>query len=238
MISLYSGTPGSGKSLHVAARIYWKLRRGLPVVANFDFNSECAIGRKRGGGEFVQRDNDQLDPAWLRAYSTEYFKTHRFKEETILLVIDEAQLLFNAREWSAAGRAEWLSFFTQHRKFGYEVILVAQFDRMLDRQIRSLLEYEYIHRKVSNFGVMGWLLSIWTLGRLFCAVKMWYPLREKVSAEWFVARKKYYSLYDTYKHFDDAKPIEDAAAAIPCAADPRRPAPIETVNGVKFYEVS
>lgn len=237
MISLYSGTPGSGKSLHVASRIYWKLRRGLPVIANFDFAADRVRGRGRGG-EFIQRNNDELDPAWLRAYSGEYFKTHRFKEETILLVIDEAQLMFNAREWSAAGRAEWLSFFTQHRKFGYEVILVAQFDRMLDRQIRSLLEYEYIHRKVSNFGLMGWLLSIWTLGRLFCAVKMWYPLREKVSADWFVARKKYYSLYDTYKHFDEDKPVEDGANDDGSRVDPRGSAVLETKNGVKFYEAS
>ena len=40
------------------------------------------------------------------------------------------------------------SHFSQHRKLGYRVILIAQFDRMLDRQIRSVLEYEYIHRKV------------------------------------------------------------------------------------------
>ena len=117
-------------------------------------------------------------------------------------MLDECQLLFNAREWDAKGRKEWLSFFTQHRKYGYDVILVAQFDRMIDRQIRSLIEYEQVHRKVSNFGVWGKLFSLFSLGKLFVAVKVWYPMKERVGAEFFKANKRYYSLYDTYKHFE------------------------------------
>jgi len=35
MIYLYSGTPGSGKSLHLANIIWQKLRSGRPVIANF-----------------------------------------------------------------------------------------------------------------------------------------------------------------------------------------------------------
>ena len=38
------------------------------------------------------------------------------------------------------------------------MILIAQFDKMVDRQFRALFEYEYVHRKVSNFGVVGWLI--------------------------------------------------------------------------------
>lgn len=213
MISLYSGTPGSGKSLHIAERICTKLRAGRPVIANFGFDWQKAVGKKKRVGEFVETDNDSLTPAFLRRYSTDYFKAHRFHEDWIFLVIDEAQLIFNAREWGAEGRKEWLSFFTQHRKFGFEVVLVAQFDRMLDRQIRSVLEYELIHRKVSNFGTWGKVLSFWTLGKLFVAVKLWYPLHEKVGAEWFVALPKYYKLYDTYKHFDEDGEGEKSANA-------------------------
>ncbi len=32
MIYLYSGTPGSGKSLHAARVIYYTLYRNLPVI--------------------------------------------------------------------------------------------------------------------------------------------------------------------------------------------------------------
>lgn len=203
MIYLYSGTPGSGKSLHVAELLYRRLRACKPCICNFAFDVARVQGkRKRKIGEFVEVSNDQLTPRFLFAFSEQYFEGgHRFKEETITLVLDEAQLLFNSRDWNMKGRMEWLSFFTQHRKYGYQVILVAQFDRMLDRQIRSVIEYEYIHRKVSNFGIWGKLFSVFAAGKMFCSVKMWYPLRERIGADWFVAKPKYYKLYDTYKKF-------------------------------------
>lgn len=38
MIDLYSGTPGSGKSLHTAERLYYWLRIGKPAICNFDID--------------------------------------------------------------------------------------------------------------------------------------------------------------------------------------------------------
>ena len=199
MIDLYSGTPGAGKSLHAAKTIYWALWRGEPVIANFSIEPAYV---KRYKNNFFEVDNETINPELLRRFSAAYFAEHKFAEEKILLVLDEAQLLFNARSWDAKDRAGWLSFFTQHRKFGYHVILVAQFDRMLDRQIRSLIEYEYIHRKVSNFGTFGKIVSIFALGQIFVSVKMWYPLKQKVDSEFFRAERRYYQLYDSYTLFD------------------------------------
>ena len=77
------------------------------------------------------------------------------------------------------------------------------FDRMIDRQIRSLIEYEYIHRKVSNFGLRGmFLCAVMLSPKLFVSVKVWYPMKEKVSSEFFKCKRKYYSLYDTYLMLD------------------------------------
>lgn len=198
MIYLYSGTPGSGKSLHTARVIYYTLKRGFPVVANFNINLDKI---KRIKGDFCFVENENLTPDFLIDYSRLYWNGRSIKEGTLLLVIDECQLMFNAREWNVKGRSDWLSFFTQHRKYGYDIILIAQFDRMIDRQIRSLIEYEQIHRKVSNFGAKGKILSLCFGGNLFVSVKVWYPMKEKVGSEFFKAVKKYYSLYDTYNMF-------------------------------------
>lgn len=198
MIYLYSGTPGSGKSLHSASVIYWTLKRGKPVIANFDINQDFVSKVK---GDFVNIDNEDLSPFKLMKYSQEYFGNKPIKEGEITLIIDECQMLFNARDWNAKGRNDWLYFFTHHRKYGYDIILIAQFDRMIDRQIRSLIEYEIIHRKVSNFGTKGKLLSMFALGKLFVSVKVWYPMKEKVGSEFFTAHKKYYKLYDTFNTF-------------------------------------
>ena len=51
MIYFYSGTPGSGKSLHVAQDIYQYLQRGKNVIANFDINEKAVKGYGRKNPE-------------------------------------------------------------------------------------------------------------------------------------------------------------------------------------------
>lgn len=203
MIELFSGTPGSGKSLHAAEVVYWRLSAGKPVICNFMI--EPGYIRKYKN-TFYYVPNEKLNPEVLYEFSRSYFgeSGHTYKEDSILLVIDECQLLFNARSWGRTDRAGWLSFFTQHRKYGYLVILVAQNDRMLDRQVRSLIEYEEIHRKVSNFGVFGAFLKAVLHNEVFFSVRRWYPLRERVGLYMFVPKKRYYRLYDTRALFDDS----------------------------------
>ena len=93
---------------------------------------------------------------------------------------------------------------------------------MLDRQVRSLIEYEYIHRKVSNIGWRGWFLSLvmFAPGSLFVKVKVWYPMKEKVGSEFYRCQKKYYSLYDTFALLDtkDSIPWDEAKESVSLAA--------------------
>ena len=96
---------------------------------------------------------------------------------------------------------DWIQFFSQHRKYGYSVILVAQFDKMIDRQFRALLEYEYVHRKVSNFGMVGWLMSLLFGGKAHVCIQRYYPLSQRLGASWFFARKSIFRMYDSYGDF-------------------------------------
>lgn len=200
MISLYSGTPGSGKSLHLADIIFNRCHHEALTIGNFDVNRDVLPNH-----EFYEYvDNQDLCPYFLYERSLAYFEDegNKFKEGAIVLIIDEAQLLFNVREWNLKGRDEWIHFFTQHRKLGYDVIIVAQFDKMIDKQVRSLFEYEFIHRKMSNFGWKGKLISIWFANRLFVCVQMWYPLKERITAFRFLYRKKLGELYNTRMLFE------------------------------------
>lgn len=199
MIYLYSGTPGSGKSLHMAKDIYDWLRWGNVCICNFDVNVKNIPKAK---GQFIFLNNDNLSPEILIKFSKVFFSKNKFKEGALRLYIDEAQLLFNARDWAQKGRKGWLSFFSQHRKYGYDIYLVAQFDRMIDKQIRSLIEYEFIHRKVKNFGRTGNIFNAVAGGSLFVVVKVWYPLKEQIGSQFIKGTKKYYSLYDTLDTFD------------------------------------
>lgn len=157
MITMYTGTPGSGKSYNACRRIFWRLKKKNhnQVIANFAVNREY-FEKYKFSGQFYHFWPEKLNVPNLIEFAETMHEPK--KESQTLLVFDEASLIFNAREWAKDGdRKEWLSFFAQHRKFGYEIIFICQDDRQLDRQIRSLVEYEKIHRKVSNYKLLKYL---------------------------------------------------------------------------------
>lgn len=202
MIYLYTGTPGSGKSLHLARLILNYLNgKGGNVIANFDvdrnvaFKSIFKLFKFGKHGEFFYYSPNKLTVSNLIDYSKKYHV--QGKENQTLLCIDECQTLFNPREFQRKDRLDWNNFFSQHRKLGFEVILVTQTDRLIDRQIRALVEYEVKHRKVNNFKI-GKLLPF----PCFCAISYWYGVRERLGCEFFPYSKKLGNLYDSYKMFE------------------------------------
>ena len=192
MIKLFSGTPGSGKTLHAVHVMDWYNRRGKPVVSNFPLNVQYV---KRP--ELIVLPDDKIIPQMLIDYSRYWFQGKRVREGEILLVLDEAQLIFNARDWQF--NRPWISFFTQHRKYGYDVIKISQYDRMIERQIRSLIEYEEKHLKVSNLGGIWGLIMPVFLGR-FRVYEKWYNQDKMLVSQYrasYGRRDKL--LYDTFQ---------------------------------------
>lgn len=198
MISLYTGTPGSGKSLDVARLILIKLKMGINVIGTMYLDQSKLTKYK---GKYIFCDIYKLNPQDLISYARKYHV--KGKEGQCWLVIDECQRIFNARDWGNKDRREWNDFFQVHRHFGYNVALITQYDRLIDRQLRALVEYQYIHRKISNFGFKGWLISFFCGGGLFISVSEWYPLHEKIDSTFFRYRKKYATLYDSYMAFSE-----------------------------------
>lgn len=212
MIYLYSGTPGSGKSFHVAKDICSYLFWGKNIIANFDVNARMIQKYK---GKFYYFDNSEITPQKLLTFSEEQHKHkangHIIEGQTIL-ILDECQIMFNCRDWQNSNRNEWITFFTQHRKYGFDIILVTQNDRLIDRAIRSLIEYEYKHRKFNNMGFVGYMTGLLLGNRpIFGVIEMWYGLKERVGVTIMIGRKRYYNLYDSYKLF--APPSDHAGKA-------------------------
>lgn len=201
MITLYSGTPGSGKSLHVAREIYYNLlKRKRSVIANFpiDYEHLTKNGKKKAG-KFTYMDNSELTVESLYRYA---YENHELgKEGQTIVIIDECQVLFNPREFDKRDRLPWITFFTQHRKLGYHFILISQNDRLVDRQIRSLFEYEVRHRKLNNFGAFALLYLLGGL-KVFVAITYWYSVKEKVERKFFIYKKKHGKLYDSFLMFE------------------------------------
>jgi hypothetical protein len=214
-ILLYTGTPGSGKSYHAAKVIVRRLKRGGGLIANFPVN-ENFVSEKKRKAHVEYWDNSELTAEALVAYALEHHKIG--KEGQTLVVIDECQVIYNCRDFGRKDRNAWVQFYAQHRKLGFNVILITQNDRMLDKQIRALVEEEVKHRKLNNYGMGGFLLGL-TMHTWFIAISYWYGGNKLMTGrEIFPYNKKYEKVYDSYRLFADM--LGPAGAAV-CAGGNR-----------------
>lgn len=220
MIYLYTGTPGSGKSFHIASEIYDLLKYSdKKVIANFPINFDVMKPKygkifyrllslitrrkyidKNYKKQFFYLPNNLLTPKVLKRFSKVHLKMGH--ESQALIVIDECASIFNCRNWQVADRAEWINFFQLHRKLGFDIVLISQSDRLIDRQIRAFCEYEYKHRNAKNFKLAGRVLAILFGGSCFVCLKYWYGCNERIGTNFFRFSKRIASIYDTYKIFE------------------------------------
>lgn len=201
-IYMYTGVPGSGKSLHVANDIRYQLsrRKPRPVIGNFELAPDAPVTHPE---YYEYYPNSQLSPELLVTAADNFWRGRDFfREDYITLAIDECQLLFNSRLWTAKDRLAWLEFFSQHRKYGYKVIFVCQSAKMVDNQFRMLVEYELHHLKVANLGMTGRIVSLLTGHRAYWHINYYFQTGEKLGMEWFLASRKDFAMYDTHKRFE------------------------------------
>lgn len=202
MLQIYTGTPGSGKSLHLAKDIHFWLRLGINIIANFEINLDLI---KRCKGKFTYIETEKLTVNFLKNYALMNHDFKSKKEFQTQIIIDEASDIFNCRDIRRRDRASWLLFFRQHRKYRYDVLLTTQDDKEIDRQIRNKIEEEIRHRKLNNYGFIGSMLSLLSFNKfkLFIAIKFWKGNHMRTGVDYFIYRKKYGMLYDTFKLFSD-----------------------------------
>lgn len=195
-ISMFTGTPGSGKSFHATQDIISYLKSGKNVISNYPVNYQNVL--KNIKGKFIYIDNLSLTPQYLIEFAKEHHKKN-YKCQT-LLVIDEASIIFNSREFNRKDRIEWIKFLANHRHLNYNVILITQIDTMLDKQIRGLVEYEYKHRALKNYNLITWLISK-CFGGLYLTLEMWYPCKMRIGSKFYKFHKKVARCYDTMALF-------------------------------------
>lgn len=179
MIEVCQGTPGSGKSASAVARALLHLRKGGVVAANFSLVDGWADEvAKRLAWSYVSKSYryDQASSMYNRFYRVNslsairaidpraqsvgvYKDNGKYSEGNGLLILDEAQLVFNSRRWEK--NFDWIQFFTQHRKLGWNVVMIAHTIEMIDSQIRPLAEYESRFRNLQKlkFPLIGLPMS-------------------------------------------------------------------------------
>ena len=229
MVSFYTGTPGSGKSYHLAQLVYDKLRyQDINIIANFEINLDAVAltnlgylkqritdkfgikfhkyNKRRLKGRFYYWDNSQITVDNLLAFAAENHarKARNVDAAQTLVLIDEAGIVFNCRGFGDRSRQKWVNFFAKHRHYNYDIVLCCQFDRQVDKQIRCCVEYEQIHRKLKNFQFLGWLASTLAGGNLFVICENWYMNHLKCGNHLLRYSRRIAALYDTLRDFDSS----------------------------------
>ena len=206
MISVYTGTPGSGKSYHATEKIELCLRCGINVIANYKIKTNH---RHKAIFRFLRTSDFSVD--YFIKFAKEHHKPN--KESQSLIVVDEAHVLFNSRGFDMKERLKWIDFLSWSRHLGYDIILITQNDRAIDRQVRGLIEYNHKHRKLSSFGAKGMLLVVLFRKKFIC-VRYWYVIDEKADSFFFNIKKKVASLYDTFASFTEDSDSDDSVQAV------------------------
>jgi zona occludens toxin len=212
MISLYTGSVGSGKSYHsIELGLQWAKNPKKAVIANFPIKPPKKFLTKRSEKKWEQtmerwNYREEISVEYLMALSFE--KGWFGKESSCIVLIDEAGIMFNSRDWQheRKERQKWIKFLSQSRKFGYDFIFICQMDRMIDRQIRGLVEYEVKHLKANNAIFFKWL-SMFKV-TMFMYVYKWYQTKLKGNMRLSIYRPGIANRYDTMKIFNLEELIE------------------------------
>jgi hypothetical protein len=183
MITIVQGVPGGGKSLFAIEKIWWALCNGRHVWTNIDLVAYWPIlivlskvwRAWLWTPEAIMRRALRLRGLYHRIHHFSELPWDTAPEGSRLLVLDEVQLMFNARDASREKRgSQFLAWFSQSRKIGFETYLIAQDHKMIDAQIRSLAETLVTSSSMVRWCANFMLISIpigpvvtWMLGPIF-----------------------------------------------------------------------
>lgn len=156
MIQAICGKPGAGKTLFTVRLIVDELRRTRrPIVTNVPLrlgalNEYCQEGDVCSR-VFLLKD-EELGAFWEhrgprrgvyraeRVGNREHQRYEVDKDDIgVLYVLDEVQVVFNARDWATLGKGA-LFYLSQHRKLGDDVIWSSQAVTLVDKQFRLVTQ--------------------------------------------------------------------------------------------------
>lgn len=225
-ITAYVGTPGSGKSYAAVRALNEHVQQGGVAAINFKLSPNWAIDAARLGNWRARNDDEYLEKRakqlWRRVLymgssETAYKVSHLIRERKFaerfasakyakkkegvgLLIIDEAQLYFNSRNWKE--NFGYLQFLTQHRKLRWDVILVTHSVEMIDCQIQKLIEYIRHFRNMAKVKFGPFHLPF-TLFLSVCKLSGEGPGRGKKQgfSDWDRYNDKVAALYDSFDVF-------------------------------------
>jgi hypothetical protein len=215
VITLFTGSPGHGKSYGMVRLIDESVSRGIPVATNVALKPEWAQVMARHH-TFFARFREDVVAAKAERYEDYVYWTPNFfdllkvrfsgeKEGRGRVIFEEAHNELNTRAWdqhadmnrseAIAARLAVVRYFSAHRHYGVDAWLVTQDEKNIDTQIRSLYEF---HTETRNMRRLPFFGSIFRFN-LFVVTTRWNDrARTKAGLNVYGLSKKLATLYDTH----------------------------------------
>jgi hypothetical protein len=152
-----------------------------------------------------------LDDSQLRVITAA--DTQRLHEVTpagsgdcpVLIVVDEAQDAFNARDWSDKGKRGFFAWLCQSRHDDNDVIILSQSAANVDKQVRRLCTFIWITRNTEFFPIAGHSMSDWIRwitfglnhGKYFIRTQLDQDGRTPLQKKWVRGNYKLFGCYES-----------------------------------------
>jgi hypothetical protein len=151
--TLLTGKRGTGKSLNAVKIIQQYLQQGRVVATNLDLFVEHLLSPT--SRTICYRLPDVPVSEVLNHPLFPHGNPNPIDESRNgLLVLDECAGFLNSRDWKDRDRTALIAFLAQSRKFGWDLILIAQGPSMIDKQIRTeLCDMHGVCRETSKIGI-------------------------------------------------------------------------------------
>jgi Zonular occludens toxin (Zot). len=150
MIEIFQGRIGGGKTYNAVLRMAGHMRKGGHVFTNIEVNWEgFKILCEKSFG-FIAQDEQ------FHVLTTEQIPSvHKHIASgsqgcAALVVVDEAQLFYNSRDWQKQDKG-LLTFLTQSRKVCVDMIFITQAATNIDKQFRVLCQYVWAFKDMKRF---------------------------------------------------------------------------------------
>lgn len=160
MIETFTGRLGGGKSFAATKRIADHVCEGHNVYTNMEINLEEMA-------KYVDRHSDLIfDPKQITLLTEEQipdFNAHcpqGTPETQVLIVIDEADIWLESRDWNKAGEKkekdrQLFHYLKQSRKLYTDIIFIVQHEGNLDARIDRMIQYYWRFRDMSKLYIEG-----------------------------------------------------------------------------------
>lgn len=158
MIEIFEGKIGGGKTYSAVARILERFSRGWHVWTNIELVPSGVDKALRK--LYWKRFNEGLFHPVVNAARWDSEVLWGIPEAPTMVVIDEAHLWFNSRDWAKASRA-MLAFLSLSRKVCVDVIFITQHAENIDAQFRRQALHIYRYRNMGDTGipVLSWIFA-------------------------------------------------------------------------------